>query len=199
VTRTLRSLFFFVACAGLLPALGRAVELKVSSAALERTLQAQLFAKDNGLYYLRGDAHSACFVTADSPHVSFFEDRVVVHMHVRARLGTALRGECLGIGISRDVDVSLVPEAEGETIGFRDARIDKLSGSRELDALLLPFLSHRVPSGLKVNAATQFRQLLTKSTETTGYPMTLDRLLIHSMSVQEDALIIDVDGDITVK
>jgi hypothetical protein len=199
VSRLLRHLFLFACLAGFLPATGRAVEMKISSGALERTLQAQLFAGNNGLFYLRGDAHSACFVAADSPHVSFSADRVVVHMHVRARLGTSLRGECLGIGLSRDVDVSLVPEAEGETIGFRDARIEKLSGSRELDAILMPFLSHRVPTGMKVNAATQFRQLLTKSTETTGYPMTLNRLLIHSMSVQGDALVVDLDGEISVK
>jgi succinate dehydrogenase flavin-adding protein (antitoxin of CptAB toxin-antitoxin module) len=173
--------------------------MRFSAGSLQRTLEAQLFTKDNGFYYLRGDAHSACFVAADSPRVSFLQDRVSVHMHVRAKLGTSIHGQCLGISLSRDVDVSLVPEAENETIGFHDARIDKLSGSRELDAILLPFLSHRVPSSLKVDAAEQFRQLLTKSTETTGYPMTLDRLLIHSMSVQGDALVVDVDGAISVK
>jgi hypothetical protein len=173
--------------------------MKLSSGSLQRTLQTQLFAKDNGFFYLRGDPHSACFVVADSPHVSFTQERVVVHMHVHARLGTSIHGQCLGINLSRDVDVSLVPQAQGETIGFRDARIDKLSGSRELDSILLPFLSHRVPSSLKMNAADQLRQLLSKSTEATGYPMTLDRLFIHSMSVQDDTLVVDVDGSISVK
>ncbi len=199
VNRYIRNFLVLTCLAGALTTSSRAAELKVSSGALERTLQTQLFAQDNGLFYLRGNEHSACFVVADSPHISFSEDRVVVHLHVRAKLGTAIHGQCLGIGLSRNVDVSLVPEAEGEIIGFRDARIDKLSGSRELDAILMPFLAHRVPSSLKVNAATQFRQLLTKSTETTGYTMTLDRLLIHSMSVQGDALVVDMDGDISVK
>jgi len=199
VNRYARNLLLFACLAGALLSNSRAVELKVSSGALERTLRTQLFTQNNGLFYLRGNDHSACFVVADSPHVSFSEDRVVVHLHVRAKLGTAIRGQCLGIGLSRNVDVSLVPEAEGEIIGFRDARIDRLSGSRELDAILMPFLAHRIPSSLKVNAATQFRQLLTKSAETTGYTMTLDRLLIHSMSVQGEVLVVDMDGDISVK
>ena len=177
----------------------RAVELKVSSGAIERTLTAQLFAKDAGRFYLRGNAHSACYVYAESPKVAFAGDRVVVHLHVRARLGTSIHGDCLGIGLSRNVDVSVTPVAEGETIGFQDARIDKLSGSRELDALLMPFLMRKVPSSMKVNAATQLQQLLTKSTETTGYDISLDRLLIHSMSVQGDVLLIDLDGDLSVK
>lgn len=199
VNRYARNLLLFACLAGALLSNSRAVELKVSSGALERTLRTQLFTQNNGLFYLRGNDHSACFVVADSPHVSFSEDRVVVHLHVRAKLGTAIRGQCLGIGLSRNVDVSLVPEAEGEIIGFRDARIDRLSGSRELDAILMPFLAHRIPSSLKVNAATQFRQLLTKSAETTGYTMTLDRLLIHSMSVQGEVLVVDMDGGISVK
>lgn len=177
----------------------QAVGLKVSSSALERTLVTQLFSKDNGRFYLRGDAHSACYVYAETPKVGFDTDRVVVHLHVRARLGTSIHGDCLGIGLSRDVDVSVAPEAEGETIGFRDARIDKLSGSRELDALLMPFLMRKVPSSLKVNAADLLRQLLVKSKETMGYDMSLDRLLIHSMSVQENALLLDVDGDLSVR
>jgi hypothetical protein len=177
----------------------RAVELKVSSGALERTLTTQLFAKDGGRFYLRGDAHSGCYVYAESPKVEFAGDRVVVHLHVRARLGTSIHGECLGIGLSRNVDVSVAPVAEGETIGFQDARIDKLSGSRELDALLMPFLMRKVPSSLRVNAATQLRQLLVKSTETTGYDISLDRLLVHSMSVEDGVLLIDLDGDFSVK
>lgn len=175
----------------------RAVELKVSSSALERTLATQLF-KDGGRFYLRGDSHSGCYVYAESPKVEFAADRVVVHMHVHARWGTSIHGDCVGIGLSRDVDVSVAPEAEGETIGFRDAHIDKLSGSRELDALLMPFLMRKVPSSLKVDAATQFRQLLAKSAETTGYDISLDRLLIHSMSIEDGMLLIDVDGDLSV-
>lgn len=177
----------------------RAVELKVSPAALERTLVTQLFAKDAGRFYLRGNAHSGCYVYAELPQVEFAGERVVVHLRVRARWGTSIHGDCVGIGLSRDVDVSVAPEAEGETIGFRDARIDKLSGSRELDALLMPFLMRKVPSSLKVDAATQLQQLLAKSTETTGCDIELDRLLIHSMSVTDGTLLIDLDGDLSVK
>jgi hypothetical protein len=190
--------FIAVFCCAAVPPL-QAVTLKVSSGAIQRTLVTQLFAGSGGRFYLRGNPHSGCYVYAESPKVSFVGDRVMVHLHVHARLGTSIHGECLGIGLSRDVDMSVAPEAEGETIGFRDARLDKLSGSRELDALLMPFLMGKVPSSMKVNAATQFRQLLVKSTETTGYDISLDRLLIHSMSVQEGVLLIDMDGDLSVK
>jgi len=176
-----------------------AVEMRISSAALERTLVDQLFSNDNGRHFLRGNAPSACYAYAEAPKVSFVNDRILVHLHIKARLGTSVAGKCVGIGLSRDVDVSMLPEAEGEIIGFRDARIEKLSGSRELDLLLMPFLSRSVPSNMKVNAADEIRKLLAKSSESIGYEVTLDNMKLHSMIVEGDRLVIDVDGGISVK
>lgn len=176
----------------------RAVELKISSQALEHTLQTQLFHGPEGRYYIKGNTGSACYVYAETPKVSFSADRIVVHVHTSAKLGTHFRGTCLGVGLSPNADVSLLPDAEGETIGFRDARIEHLSESRELNLVLVPFLSHRVPSSTKVDAATLLRQVLAQSLQSTGYDFKLDRLKIHSMQVEGDAWVVDVGGDLSV-
>ncbi len=175
-----------------------AVELKISAQALEHTLKTQLFNGPDGRYYIKGDIHSACYVYADSPKVSFSGDRIFVHVHTSARLGTHIRGACIGIGLSPESDVSLLPDAEGETIGFRDARIERVSESRELNFMLMPFLSHKIPSSMKVNAADLLRKVLAQSLQSTGYDLKLDRLKIHSMQVQGDALVVDLDGDLSV-
>jgi len=184
---------FFTATTG-----ARAIEVKVSANALERTLRAQLFNGPDGRYYLRGSRLSSCYVYADSPHVTFAGDRIIVHVHTRSRLGASVLGACVGLSLSTNADVSLVPEGEGESIGFRDARIERLSNSRELNFLLVPFLSGKLPAQMKVNAAELMRQLLTRSTETTGYTLTLDSLKMHSMLVEGDALIVDVDAGMNV-
>lgn len=176
----------------------RAIEVKVSANALERTLRAQLFNGPEGRYYLRGNPHSSCYVYADSPHVTFAGDRIVVHVHTRSRLGASVMGACVGLSLSTNADVSLVPEGEGESIGFRDARIERLSESRELNFLLVPFLSGKLPAQMKVNAADLARQLLTRSAETTGYRATLNSLKMHSMLVQGDSLVLDVDASMNV-
>ena len=62
----------------------------------------------------------------------------------------------------------------------------------------MPFLSRKVPSSMKVNAATLLRQVLAQSLQSTGYELKLDRLKIHSMQVQGDALVVDVDRDLSV-
>jgi hypothetical protein len=172
----------------------RAIEVKVSAMALERTLRAQLFNGPDGRYYMRGDASTPCFVYAESPHVTFKDDRIVVHVHTRSRLGTALHGNCLGVTAATDADVSVIPDAEGESVGFRDARIEKLSDSKELNFLLVPFLSRKLPSQMKMNAADLMGKLLSQSIATTGYTLTLSSLKLHSMLVDRGALVVDVDA-----
>ena len=184
--------------AGALPQSG-AVELKVSRDALERTLIKQLFSGPDGRYYLKGNAQSACYVYAEDPKLKFVEDRIVVQLKTHARLGQRLGGACIGIALSLPAEVSLAPDGEGETVGFRDARVDKVSDHTELNFVLTPFLSRQVPSGMKVNAADLLRKALEGSTATSGYKVTLDRLKIHSVLVQEETLVVDVDGDISVK
>lgn len=175
-----------------------AIEVKVSAQALERTLRAKLFNGPQGRYYIRGDATSPCYVYAESPHVTFIQDRIVVHVHAKSKLGTSVHGTCLGVSLTTDTDVSLIPEAEEESIGFRDARIERLSESRELNFILAPFLSRKVPAQMKVNAAVLMRQLLIRSTETTGYALSLDSLKLHSLLVEGESLVMDADANLKV-
>jgi len=175
-----------------------AIEVRVSPQALERTLQTQLFNGPQGRYYIRGDANSACYVYAESPHVTYVQDRIVVRVHARAKLGTAVHGTCIGVSLSTNTDVSLIPEAEEESIGFRDARIERLSESKELNFLMEPFLSHKLPAQMKVNAAVLMRQLLSRSTETTGYALSLSSLKLHSLLVEGESLVMDADANLKV-
>jgi hypothetical protein len=177
----------------------RAVELKVSREALQRTLQQQLFNGPNGRYFLKGSSQSGCFVYAENPEVRFDHDRIVVRMKTHAKIGTSLHGACVGISLAPVSEVSMAPAGEGETLGFRDARLERISEQRELNFLLAPFLDHTVPSNMKVNAAELLRKALEGSTATSGYKVTLDRLKIHSVQIQGDDVVIDADGDLSVK
>jgi hypothetical protein len=182
----------------LLTSSARAVELRVSAEALERTLVKQLFTAEGGRYYIRGKADSPCFAYAEDPKVSFDADRVVVHVKAHAKLGTSIRGACLGVSLNTEADVSVIPEAEGESIGFRDARVDHLSESKELNYLLVPFLSKKLPQEMKINAAEQLRTVVSTSKQSIGYELKLDEMKIHSMTVSTDTLVVDFDGIVSV-
>jgi hypothetical protein len=176
-----------------------AVELKISRQALERTLTQQLFSAANGRYYLKGNPQSPCFVYAEEPKLTFANDRIAVQLKTHARIGKAVSGSCLGISLALPAEVSLEPFGEGESVGFRDARIDRVSNHDELNFVLTPFLAHQVPGGMKVNAADLLRKALEGSTATSGYKVSLERLKIHSVQIQGDNLIVDADGDLSVQ
>ena len=174
----------------------RGVELTVSRQALERTLKQQLFSGPDGRYYLKGNAHSACFISTEDPHLSFEQGRIVVRVKTVARLGVG--GVCLG-AITLPAEVSLAPDAEGETIGFRDAQLDKISDRKEINFVLAPFLRGQVPKSMKMNAADLLRKALVGSTASSGYKVSLDRLKIHSVQIEGDKLVVDADGDLSVE
>jgi len=77
--------------------------------------------------------------------------------------------------------------------------VERISQQRELNFVLTPFLSRTVPSSMKVNAAELLRKALEDSTATSGYKLSLGRLKIHSIQVQDDAVVIDLDGDFSVE
>jgi hypothetical protein len=183
--------------AGTLPC--GAVELRVSREALERTLKQQLFSGPDGRFYLKGSDRTACSVYADDAKVSFVQDRIVVKVKTRARMGKSMGGACIGISLAPTAEVSVAPYGEGESIGFRDAQLIKVSDQRELNFLLSPFLSRQVPSSMKVDAADLLRKALEGSTAASGYKVTLEKLKVHSMAIDGDTLVVDVDGDISVK
>ena len=176
-----------------------AVELKVSREALQRTLKDQLFSAPDGRYYLKGSPHTPCSIYAEDPQLSFVQDRILVRVKTHAKVGTAVHGACIGISLSPTSEVSVAPDGEGETLGFRDARLERVSDRREVNFVLAPFLSHEVPSSMRVNAAELLRKALEGSTATSGYKVTLDRLKIHSIQIQADAVVVDVDAGLSVK
>jgi hypothetical protein len=51
---------------------------------------------------------------------------------------------------------------------------------------------------MKVNAADLMRELLKNSTQTTGYALSLTSLKLHSLLVQGEALVMDVDAGLNV-
>jgi hypothetical protein len=193
------SLLVLAAMALVIPAPSAAVEMRISRDALERTLRQQLFAGPDGRYYLKGSPQTPCYTYVEDPKLTFALDRIVVHVRAHARLGRAVGGTCFGFSLTVPAEVSLAPDAQGDIVGFRDARLDRVSDQKELNFLLNPFLSRQVPSSMKVNAGGLLRRALEGSTATSGYKVTLDRLKIHSIQIDGDTLVVDVDGDIGVK
>ena len=51
--------------------------------------------------------------TQRTPHITFKDDRVVVHVRTHAKLGKALRGACVGVSLNTEADVLGRPRRGG--------------------------------------------------------------------------------------
>jgi len=181
----------------------RAIVVRVTAPALERTLARQVFNQtgpngEPGRRYIKGrpDSDKGCPVYLDQPRVAFVDGRVVVTVKTHARLGFGKK--CVGIGVSLESQVSFVPVAEGESVGFRDARIEYVTKNKDLDGLLEPFLEKKLPQEMKVNAAEFLDKLLAHSQSATGYEVTVEKLELRSMQIEDQELMIDLDANFRI-
>jgi hypothetical protein len=176
-----------------------AIEVQISSRALENTLQQQLFQGGNGRVYLRGNADHGCALYAENPKISFANNRIVVNITINGVLGKMLFGKCVGVPIHTSPEVSLVPVAHGEVVGFEDARIDRVTENSELNALAMPFLKRQLPRSMEINVSDQLRKLLSDQTKISGYQFTLHNLNLVTLAVQGDHLYLNVEAKIQVE
>ncbi|MDR3723483.1 MAG: hypothetical protein P4K83_03230 [Terracidiphilus sp.] len=191
------TLGLLVMLAGILPA--RAVELRVSRGSIDRTLRQQLFSGQYGRYYIKGNAQSPCYTYAEQPQIVFANGRIAVQLMIHAKVGKTFGSKCFGFTFDLPTVVSVAPDAQGESVGFRDARLDRITDQKELNFILMPFLSHQVPSSMRVNAADLLRKALANSTASSGYQISLDKLAIKNIDVQGDFIVIEADGNISVQ
>lgn len=122
-----------------------------------------------------------------------------MRMHTGGKYGKQIAGHCVGFPVSMMTTISLAPLADGEIIGVTDAKIDRLSDSDEMNFILSRFVNKNLPAGLQMNAATMLREILTKSTETSGYPLTLERLQVRNVHTTDKYLAVEYDSDMKVE
>jgi hypothetical protein len=64
----------------------------VSREALELTQKRQLFSAPDGRFYIKGTGQSACYVYADDAKFSFIQDRILLKVKMKTRMGTSVVG-----------------------------------------------------------------------------------------------------------
>lgn len=176
----------------------QALELRVGPQALQRALSRQMLAAPDGRYYLHGHRGGGCSLYATDAHIHFAANRIVLDLHLAGKLGSNFAGGCLGVNWNGDAEVSMLPQAQGATLGFTDVRVERLTGNGSLDRLLSPLLTSRVPAGFKVNAMTLIGKMLHTASERSQTTFTLDSLSITSMQVVNNALLLTLDGSVSM-
>jgi hypothetical protein len=170
-----------------------AVELHIQFAALERILTGQLFTQE-GRRYVRGDQNKKCnFAYLEKPHVEGENGRLRIRARFSGRSSLNIAGRCVGVGDAFDLVILATPQ-------YKDGAL-RLQGVKVTSDGKTGFYIRRVCESLEASLARDFRYPLEvearKTLEAPGREMR--RFQVPDIRVSEDALVLTVDFELTVK
>jgi len=176
-----------------------AVELHIQFGALERMLAKQLFTED-GRKYVRGNAKTRCnFAYLEHPQIEGADGLLHIRAKFTGRSALNMLGQCVGVGDAFTVLIAARPQ-------YRDGNVGLASVTATSDGRT-GFYIRRVCDSLASSLGRDFRYPLAaeaqKALQDPGtqpeYQRELRKFRVPDIRVTEDALIIEVDFELTVK
>jgi len=177
----------------------RAVDLKLQFGALERMLAEQVFTQE-GRRYVHGDKASKCnFAYLEKPQIQGDAGRLRIRARFTGRSSLNMLGQCIGMGDAFNVVVTATPQ-------YRDGNIVLQNVTAASDGKTGYYI-RRVCTALAASLGRDFKyplssvaqKLLEDPSSQPGYKRELRRFQVPSIQVTSDALVIQLDFELTVK
>ena len=176
-----------------------AVELQIRFAALERLLSEQVFTQE-GRRYMHGSKENKCnFAYLEKAQVRGESGRLRMKARFSGRSALNFAGQCVGLGDAFDVVILALPVYKDGFIGLQDVKVtsDNKTG----------FYIRRVCSTMEATLARGFRYALERDAQAMlvnpsiqpNYPREVHRFNVSDIQVTADALVLQVDFQLTVK
>jgi hypothetical protein len=183
----------------LLAANAAAVELRVQFGALERMLAEQVFTQE-GRRYVRGNKDNKCnFAYLEKPHVRGEGDRLRMTARFSGRSTLNVAGLCVGVGDAFDVVILALPIYKNGAVMLQNVKVT--SEGKE------GFYIRRVCSAMEASLARDFkyalehdaRAMLENPEVQPNYKREVRKFDVREIRVASDALVVQVDFELTVQ
>jgi hypothetical protein len=176
-----------------------AVELHIQFGALERMLSEQVFTQE-GRRYVHGSKQSKCnFAYLEKPQVHGENGRLRMTARFSGRSALNLAGQCVGLGDAFDVVILALPFYKNGAIALQDVKItsDGKTG----------YYIRRVCSAMEASLARDFKYGLERESQLMlenpavqpNYKREVRRFNVTDIRVSTDALVLQIDFELTVK
>jgi hypothetical protein len=178
---------------------GGAVELHIQYGALERMLAGQVFTEE-GRKYVRGNPKTRCnFAYLEHPQIAAAGGLLHIRAKFTGRSALNMLGQCVGLGDAFTVVIGARPQFRDGNIGL--ANVTAASEGRT------GFYIRRVCSALASSLGRDFRYPLAAEAQKAledpgaqpGYRRELRKFRVPDIRVTPEALVIEVDFELTVK
>jgi hypothetical protein len=183
----------------LLPLCARAVELHLQFGALERMLAEQLFTEE-GRRYVHGNQRAKCnFAYLEKPRIQGDAGRLRIHAKFTGRSAMNVLGQCVGLGDAFDLTIAATPRFRDGNIGLKDVAVVSEGKTG--------FYIRRVCAAIAASLERDFRYPLSAETQKIledpgaqpGYKRELRNFSVPEIRVTDDALVLVIDFQLTVR
>jgi len=177
----------------------RAVEIRIQFGALERLLAEQAFTQE-GRRYVRGASTAECnFAYLEKPQVRGENGLLNMRAHFTGRSALNLIGQCVGLGDAFEAVITAVPVYRNGAVGLQQVKV--VSGGKT------GYYIRKVCEAMQASLARDFKYplehdaqaLLESPSATPGYRREVRKFNVAEIRVTDDALVLSVDFEMTIK
>ena len=177
----------------------RAVELHLQFGALERMLAEQIFTQD-GRRYVHGDKNNKCnFAYLEKPQIQGDAGHLRIRARFTGRSALNMLGQCVGLGDAFTVVIAATPQYRDGNLVLENVTAVSEAKTGYYIRRVCSVLGSSVARDFKYPLANVAQKLLEDSAAQPGYKRELRRFQVPAIRVTADALVIELDFELTVK
>ena len=176
-----------------------AVELHIQFGALERMLTEQVFTQE-GRRYVHGSKTAKCnFAYLEKPQVRGDNGLLRIKARFTGRSALNVVGQCVGLGDAFDVVVTAVPIYRDGALGLQQVKVTSEGKTGYYIRRVCEAMQASLTRDFKYPLEEQARRMLEDPSAQPGYKREVRKLSVPDIRVSSDALVLQVDFELTVK
>jgi len=189
----------FVMLCALCPFPAHAVELHLQFGALERMLGEQVFTQD-GRRYVHNDKSNKCnFAYLEKPQVRGENGKLRIRARFTGRSALNMLGQCVGLGDAFTIVILATPHYHDGNLVLDHVSAAGDGKTGYYIRKVCGVIGATLERDFKYPLAGEARKLLEDAGAQPGYKRELSHFDVPAIRVSDDALILTVDFELTVK
>ena len=190
----IRRIILFLAafhCAG-------AVELHIQFGALERMLTEQVFSQE-GRRYVHGSKTDKCnFAYLEKPQVRGQGGLLLIKAHFSGRSALNFAGQCVGLGDAFDVMITALPLYKNGALGLQQVKVISAGKTGYYIRKVCEAMQASLTRDFAYPLQSESHKMLEANAQP-GYKREVRKFTVPDIRVSSDALVLQVDFELTVK
>jgi hypothetical protein len=176
-----------------------AMELHIQFGALERMLTEQAFTQE-GRRYVHGSKSAKCnFAYLEKPRVRSDGGLLRITARFTGRSALNLAGQCVGLGDAFDVVVTAIPVYRDGALGLQQVKVTSDGKTGYYIRRVCEAMQASLVKDFKYPLEEQAKRILEDPTAQPGYKREVKKVAVPEIRVTADALVLQVDFELTVK